>query len=564
MIKKDFGAQVNQIGNISCLFGGNLTMQGGLYNVSGNTLRVSGNTAISNSSNLYLPANSILELSSGSILNVDPGGIFQAWGTAANPATIRANPSTAFYAFNVNAGGLIAADYCQFKNMGVNGINVSSAGSVDPSHSFRGCTFQNGAPAGTLLTINNNQTLTVRNAAFPTNAGAGASNVTKTPNSGRVYFVDFTGAFSGEGFDNDTWNLLDWVAPIAATPTAAPALICPGSFSQLNVTRTGGVGPFTYLWGPATGLSNPNIIDPVATPLVSTTYNVTVTDALGSTGTGSVLLSISPLQPVSVSIVASSNPVPPSTFVSFTATPVNGGSSPSYQWKVNGGNVGSGSTSYFYTPSNNDHVSCVLTSNTLCPTGNPATSNVITMAVVASNTSVNGTIPSPMSLCFEALNTITVAGPAPAVPFTVSTGASAKMIAGVKISYLQGTTVQPGGYMHGYITTTNAYCGSLPPAMVSVIAGEEGIIPQQPASSHAFAIYPNPTSGVFTLQHNGDDLSGKVNVELYDMRGNSLLSASYTDERNHVFTLEDLPTGLYFLKVIAGAQVESFKLIVTR
>jgi hypothetical protein len=564
LINKATGFSVNQVGGASCQYGGNLTVENGIYNVNGNLFTASGNVIVNDAGILSLPVSSTFAIADLKTVNVNSGGRINIFGSAANPVVFRANVPASKYSFNVNSGGTIAADYTTFSDMGAGGISVNAGGTIDPAHAFRNCTFRDGISAGTLLTINNSQTLTVRNAAFPTNAGAGASNVTKTLNSGRVYFVDFTGGFSGEGFDNDTWNLLDWVAPVTATPTAAPSLICSGSFSQLNITRTGGVGPFTYLWSPATGLSNPNIIDPVATPLVSTTYNVTVTDALGSTGTGSVLLSINPLQPVSVSIVASSNPVPPSTFVSFTATPVNGGTLPSYQWKVNGINVGSGSSSYFYTPNNNDHVSCVLTSNTLCPSGNPATSNVITMAVVASNTSVNGTIPSPMSLCFEALNTITVAGPAPALPFTVSTGASATMIAGVKISYLQGTTVQPGGYMHGYITTTNSYCGSLPPAMVSVIAGEEGIVTNQEASSRAFAIYPNPTTGVFTLQHNSDDLAGNVQVELFDMRGNSLLSVSYEDERNHLFTLEDLPAGLYFLKVVSGERVESFKLIVTR
>src|SRR5207249_9291059 len=70
------------------------------------------------------------------------------------------------------------------------------------------------------------------------------------------------------------------------------------------------------------------------------------------------------------------------TSVTFTATPTNGGSTPAYQWKLNGNNVGTNSTTYTNTTlANNDVVTCVLTSNANCATGSPATSNAITMTV---------------------------------------------------------------------------------------------------------------------------------------------------------------------------------------
>jgi hypothetical protein len=52
--------------------------------------------------------------------------------------------------------------------------------------------------------------------------------------------------------------------------------------------------------------------------------------------------------------------------VTFTATPTNGGSTPAYQWKVNGSNVGTGSTYSNSTLENGDIVSVVLTSNASC------------------------------------------------------------------------------------------------------------------------------------------------------------------------------------------------------
>jgi hypothetical protein len=68
--------------------------------------------------------------------------------------------------------------------------------------------------------------------------------------------------------------------------------------------------------------------------------------------------------------------------VTFTATPTNGGTNPSYQWKLNGTNVGTNSSTYTTnTLTTGQIVSCVLTSNLAGATNNPATSNTITTTV---------------------------------------------------------------------------------------------------------------------------------------------------------------------------------------
>ncbi len=86
----------------------------------------------------------------------------------------------------------------------------------------------------------------------------------------------------------------------------------------------------------------------------------------------------------SVNIAASANPVCAGTSVTFTATPTNGGTTPAYQWRKSGTNItGATNATYTYLPTNGDVITCQLTSNTNCVSGNPATSNAITMTVTS-------------------------------------------------------------------------------------------------------------------------------------------------------------------------------------
>lgn len=57
--------------------------------------------------------------------------------------------------------------------------------------------------------------------------------------------------------------------------------VCAGASAELTGSVRSGSPPFTYVWTPPIGLSNPNIANPVATPSISATYTLRVTDAAG-------------------------------------------------------------------------------------------------------------------------------------------------------------------------------------------------------------------------------------------------------------------------------------------
>ncbi|MFM7725503.1 MAG: hypothetical protein ACKO7B_02280, partial [Flavobacteriales bacterium] len=99
--------------------------------------------------------------------------------------------------------------------------------------------------------------------------------------------------------------------------------------------------------------------------------------------TGSVAVNINPSVNTAVTISTTATSICTGTSVTFTATPQFGGSAPTYQWRVNGTNVGTNSTTYTSSSLvNGDLVTCLMTSNEACPSPATAASNSITMSVL--------------------------------------------------------------------------------------------------------------------------------------------------------------------------------------
>lgn len=96
--------------------------------------------------------------------------------------------------------------------------------------------------------------------------------------------------------DTTTCNLVDTAyAYVRVTPnptvTVAPVPpICVGNSAQLNANSS---TTLSYTWSPSTGLNNPHIANPVASPTVTTQYIVTIADSF-CTATDTVLVTVFP------------------------------------------------------------------------------------------------------------------------------------------------------------------------------------------------------------------------------------------------------------------------------
>lgn len=88
-------------------------------------------------------------------------------------------------------------------------------------------------------------------------------------------------------------------APLGVTAIANPSSICEGESTQITSFVGGGSGNYTYSWSPATGLDDPNIANPVANPISTTQYSLTVDDGSSTaTATVNIVVHSVPVAPV--------------------------------------------------------------------------------------------------------------------------------------------------------------------------------------------------------------------------------------------------------------------------
>ncbi|MFN5182526.1 MAG: beta strand repeat-containing protein, partial [Bacteroidota bacterium] len=366
------------------------------------------------------PANITLSGNTGSIQwqsstdNITFNNIVGATATPLTSAQMGVLTATRYYRASVSNSGCTAANS---NTVTVTVTPVSVGGTASSNQTI--CTGSN--PSALTLSGNTGTIqwqVSTDNVTFTNISGATTSTLSSAQmgalTSVRYYRAAVTNGVCSVAYSTTVTITVNSLS-VAGTASANQT-ICSGA-SPANITLAGNTG--TVQWQSSTdNITFTNIAGATATSLtsaqmgalsVTTYYRAVVTNSpCSSINSNVVTVTVNPLINPSVSITSNYTSICVGTTVSFTATPTNGGASPSYQWKLNGGNVGTNSSNYSNsTLANGDQISCVLTSNASCLAASTANSNTITITVVSSVVPAVSISTGTTSICTGASVTFT-------------------------------------------------------------------------------------------------------------------------------------------------------------
>ncbi len=252
-------------------------------------------------------------------------------------------------------------------------------------------------------------------------AGATSSTYTTTTlTNGQAVTCVMTSNLAGVTGSPATSNSLTATINAVSAPTVTIAITtgsnpsCSGASKTFTATPTNGGTTPAYQWkvnGTNVGTNSATYTTTTLTAGQIVTCVLTSNSACASPTTAtsnSITISFSTAvtPSVSIALTAGTNPSAAGASKTFTATPTNGGTTPSYQWKVNGTNVGTNSATYTTTTlTNGQIVSCVMTSNASCASPATATSNSITITITGTITYCSATT---TTTTYERITNVTI------------------------------------------------------------------------------------------------------------------------------------------------------------
>ncbi len=228
------------------------------------------------------------------------------------------------------------------------------------------------------------------------NAGTNSPTFTTTTlTNGQIVTCVITSSLTCANPTTATSNGITMVINASLTPAVAIALTsgtnpeCAGASATFTATATNGGTP-TYQWQvngvnagtnsstfTTTTLTNGQIVTCIMTSSITCATNPTATS-----NAITMVVSTSVTPAVAIALTTGTNPMCAGASATFTATAANGGTTPAFQWLVNGANAGTNSATFTTTTlTNGQIVTCVMTTSAACPSSATATSNAITMVV---------------------------------------------------------------------------------------------------------------------------------------------------------------------------------------
>ena len=434
--------------------------------------------------------------------------------------------------------------------------------------------------ASNTISLFDNASYSISNWSWAGPAGSGFSSTLQNPVITGVSLADagtYTVTATHNGCPDNTATVTVVVnTTIPPTPSDSFGLACSGQtlslFAHSDTTATG----ITYYWsGPAgftSTLQNPTI--PGATTANSGFY--ALVDTLAGCPSSAVTFSVTvnPDIPVTASITASPGYVPGSNteiicsgaMVSFTASVVNGGSSPAYQWFAGGTPVVGAISSTWSSPTlvNLEAIYCQVSSSVVCPLPANAPSNVVTMNVIDNSPlvyiSASPGIHVAPGTNVTFTSTVYNGGTGPRYQWQINgvnvTGATDSAFVDSAVNQADTVTL---------IVISNMMCPGVDSMGISntLIAESNVGVTSISAALDAVGLFPNPNNGSFTIKgivQNSN--SGTVGYGITNLLGQVVCSGNAMVQRNELnktIQLSNIADGIYLLRLNVEGQDKIFR-----
>lgn len=207
-----------------------------------------------------------------------------------------------------------------------------------------------------------------------------------------------------------------FTAPSVTISSVPAGPICAGTAVTFTANPVNPGPAPVYQWtvnGVNVGSNTPVFTSSTLTMGSQVGVTISSNPACPASTSNNINMTVNPLLAPSVQILSNiSGAICPGQAVTFQAYPVAGGSAPSYQWQVNGINVGSNSNLFTSSTLNSgDQVSVILTSNETCMTSPTANSNVINITVTTPSSPTVSITASPAGPVCKDDNIIFTAAP---------------------------------------------------------------------------------------------------------------------------------------------------------
>lgn len=335
-------------------------------------------------------------------------------------------------------------------------------------------------------------------------------------------------------------------ANVAITSSDSDNSICAGSSVTFTATPTNGGASPSYQWqvnGTNVGTNSPTYTTTSLTTGQSVTCIMT-SNMAGATNnpatSNAITTTVNAYVTPSISISGSTS-ICSGTSATFTATATNGGTTPTYQWQVNGSNVGTNSATYSSSSlTNGANVTCILTSTAACPSPTTATSNTVTVTV-------NATPATP-----------TITNNAGTLTSSSATG-NQWYLNGTLIAGATSQTYTPtaNGVYTVKVTTNGCTSSASAGTTISGLGIEE-------LNVYALSIYPNPSNGDFNVSFNAS-VTEKYTLKVYDEAGKLVFDAQIENQNGTYVKqvqLGKVASGIYNVSLSNGSVESNRKVIV--